>query len=89
MATGNAWTPGSLRVRWGWVLALGIPMIVSGVIGLCMSVTPSILAADESRLANQAPTRSAAGRDPARTCGRRKARAENAECGMPGVKNQA
>ena len=43
MATGNAWTLGSLERHWGWMLALGILSLVLGVIGLYMSVALTIV----------------------------------------------
>lgn len=43
METGNAWPFGSLRQYWGWMLALGILMLVLGVIGLYASVALTIV----------------------------------------------
>lgn len=43
METGNAWPFGSLREHWGWMLALGILMLVLGVIGLYASVALTIV----------------------------------------------
>ena len=43
METGNAWPLGSLRQHWGWMLALGILMLVLGVIGLFASVALTIV----------------------------------------------
>ena len=38
----GAWVLGSLREHWGWMLALGILMVVLGVIGLYMTATFTI-----------------------------------------------
>lgn len=43
MKTGNAWPLGSLQRHWGWMLALGVLMLVFGVIGLYASVALTIV----------------------------------------------
>lgn len=43
METGNAWPLGSLQRHWGWMLALGVLMLVFGVIGLYASVALTIV----------------------------------------------
>jgi uncharacterized membrane protein HdeD (DUF308 family) len=43
MAIANEGTLGSLRRHWGWMLGLGIVMLVLGVIGLYMSVALTIV----------------------------------------------
>ena len=43
METGNAWPLGSLHRHWGWMLALGVLMLVLGVIGLYASVALTIV----------------------------------------------
>jgi uncharacterized membrane protein HdeD (DUF308 family) len=40
--SGGTWVLGSLREHWGWMLALGILMVVLGVIGLYMSASFTI-----------------------------------------------